>query len=239
MRQARHRADRGLRASSRSPGSPGSRACYSFFSNKVLSCGEGGLLATDDDALAEQARSLRSHAMTTGTWDRHRGHAAGYDVVGLGYNYRMDEPRAALLIARLAVAWRRTSTSDADSCAATARCSPTPTALTVPYRDEEVDESSCYVMPIMVDRAELRDPVRQHMLDEHRVQTSILYPAIHEFTAYAEQAQASLPRSELAARTELTLPLFPHLTDEEQERAVDALRDGLRRHESTPAAAAG
>ncbi len=77
------------------------------------------------------------------------------------------------------------------------------------------------------------------MLDEHRVQTSVLYPAIHEFSAYAEQAQASLPRSELAARTELTLPLFPHLTDEEQERAVDALRDGLRRHESTPAAAAG
>ena len=46
-------------------------------------------------------RSLRSHAMTSGTWDRHRGHAPGYDVVGVGYNYRMDEPRAALLTARL------------------------------------------------------------------------------------------------------------------------------------------
>ena len=169
--------------------------------------------------------------MTTGTWDRHRGHAAGYDVVGLGYNYRMDEPRAALLIARLGgleadiderrrlVRRYREMLADADG-------------VTMPYRDEEVDESSCYVMPIMVDRAELRDPVRQHMLDEHRVQTSILYPAIHEFTAYAELAQASLPRSELAARTELTLPLFPHLTDEEQDRAVDALRDGLRRYES-------
>ena len=39
--------------------------------------------------------------MTSGTWDRHRGHSAGYDVVGLGFNYRMDEPRAALLSARL------------------------------------------------------------------------------------------------------------------------------------------
>ncbi len=39
--------------------------------------------------------------MTTGTWDRHRGHAMGYDVVEVGYNYRLDEPRAALLSARL------------------------------------------------------------------------------------------------------------------------------------------
>ena len=75
--------------------------CFSFFSNKVLSCGEGGLLATDDADVAATARSLRSHAMTSGTWDRHRGHAAAYDVVGMGYNYRLDEPRAALLLARL------------------------------------------------------------------------------------------------------------------------------------------
>ena len=39
--------------------------------------------------------------MTSGTWDRHRGHAMGYDVVEVGYNYRLDEPRAALLSARL------------------------------------------------------------------------------------------------------------------------------------------
>ena len=78
------------------------RGRFSFFSNKVLSCGEGGLLATDDDDVAAFARSLRSHAMTSGTWDRHRGHAAEYDVVGLGFNYRLDEPRAALLLARLA-----------------------------------------------------------------------------------------------------------------------------------------
>ena len=79
----------------------GLAGCFSFFSNKVLGCGEGGLLATDDDGVAETVRSLRSHAMTTGTWDRHRGHQLSYDVVGLGYNYRLDEPRAALLISRL------------------------------------------------------------------------------------------------------------------------------------------
>jgi dTDP-4-amino-4,6-dideoxygalactose transaminase len=205
----------------------GTAGCFSFFSNKVLSCGEGGLLATDDDRVAETARSLRSHAMTSGTWDRHRGHSASYDVVGLGFNYRMDEPRAALLSARLPgldedVARRRSLVHRYRKLLAGVP------ALTLPYRDEEVEASSCYVMPVMVDRPKLRDPLRSFMLEERGVQTSVLYPAVHEFTAYADAARPPLPRSELAARTELTLPLYPHLTEPEQDRVVAAVADGLR-----------
>jgi dTDP-4-amino-4,6-dideoxygalactose transaminase len=203
----------------------GLAACFSFFSNKVLSCGEGGLLATEDDSVAELARNRRSHAMTSGTWDRHRGHSAGYDVVELGFNYRMDEPRAALLTSRL--------DGLADDIAARRRLVRRYRELlaglpgvTVPYRDDEVDSSSCYVMPVMVDDPELRDPLRTFMLDERRVQTSILYPAIHEFTAYAG-AGSGLERSELAARTELTLPLYPQLSESDQDRVVTALGDGL------------
>ncbi len=214
----------------------GIAGCFSFFSNKVLSCGEGGLLATDDDGVADLVRSLRSHAMTSGTWDRHRGHSAGYDVVGLGYNYRMDEPRAALLTARLAglaedIDARRRLVHRYRELL---RDMP---EITVPYNDEEVDTSSCYVMPVMVEHAELRDPLRQFMLEERRVQTSVLYPAIHEFSAYQDPQRPPLPRSELAARTELTLPLYPHLAEEDQDRVVSALRDGLRRLEAAPAAA--
>jgi dTDP-4-amino-4,6-dideoxygalactose transaminase len=206
-------------------GVTGLAACYSFFSNKVFSCGEGGLVATEDDAVAELVRSRRSHAMTSGTWDRHRGHSAGYDVLDLGFNYRMDEPRAALLSARLP--------GLADDIAARRRLVHRYRELlagidgvTVPYTDDEVDRSSCYVMPVVVDDAAVRDPLRAWMLDERRVQTSILYPAVHEFTAYAG-ATGSLPRSEHIARSELTLPLFPHLSKEDQDRVVAAVRDGL------------
>jgi dTDP-4-amino-4,6-dideoxygalactose transaminase len=209
----------------------GLAGCFSFFSNKVLSCGEGGLLATDDDNVAATARSLRSHAMTSGTWDRHRGHSTGYDVVGLGFNYRMDEPRAALLSARLPglaadIAKRRRLVHRYRSLLRDV------SGVSVPYRDGEVDESSCYVMPVIVERAELRDPLRAFMLDERRVQTSVLYPAIHEFSAYA--AGESLPQAERAARSELTLPLFPDLREEDQDRVVAALADGLRKLERTP-----
>jgi dTDP-4-amino-4,6-dideoxygalactose transaminase len=206
-------------------GPRGLAACFSFFSNKVLSCGEGGLVASDDDAVAARVRSLRSHAMTSGTWDRHRGHEADYDVVDVGFNYRLDEPRAALLSARLPglesdIASRRRLVHRYRALLREQE------GVTIPYRDEDVDRSSCYVMPIMVDDAALRDPLREYML-RRGIQTSVLYPAIHELSAYAAENSA-LPRSELAARTELTLPLYPHLADQQQDRVVAALGDGLR-----------
>jgi dTDP-4-amino-4,6-dideoxygalactose transaminase len=211
--------------SERKLGTHGLAGCFSFFSNKVFSCGEGGLLATDDDEVAELARSLRSHAMTSGTWDRHRGHSAGYDVTGLGYNYRLDEPRAALLNARLPgleddIAQRRRLVHRYR-----ARLAGIP-GVTLPYEDSDVDSSSCYVMPVMLDDGALREPLRALML-ERKVQTSVLYPAIHEFTAYADSGAGNLSRSELAARTELTLPLFPGLTEAEQDRVTAAVERGL------------
>ena len=79
----------------------------------------------------------------------------------------------------------------------------------VPYRDEDVAVSACYVMPVILEEPALRDPLRRLLLEEHRVQTSVLYPAIHEFTAYQAAGLGPLPRSELVARSRLTLPLFP------------------------------
>jgi dTDP-4-amino-4,6-dideoxygalactose transaminase len=204
-------------------GTHGLAGCFSFFSNKVLSCGEGGLLATDSDEVERLARRLRSHGMTSGTWDRHRGHAVGYDVLDLGYNYRIDEPRAALLLARLPgleddIARRRQLVHRYRSELAGLD------GVSLPFEPEAVDRSSCYVMPTLLGDPALREPLRAWML-ERGVQTSVLYPAIHEFSAYA--GAASLPRSELVARSELTLPLFPALTEAEQDRVVATLRDGL------------
>ena len=77
-------------------GTWGEVGCFSFFSNKNMTTGEGGMLTTNDAQIAARLRLLRSHGMTTLTWDRHKGHAWSYDVVAPGYNYRLDEMRAAL-----------------------------------------------------------------------------------------------------------------------------------------------
>ncbi len=59
------------------------------------------MVVTNRDDLATRIRLLRSHGMTSLTWDRHRGHAYSYDVVDLGYNYRLDEIRSALGLVQL------------------------------------------------------------------------------------------------------------------------------------------
>ena len=205
-------------------GTVGLAGAFSFFSNKIISCGEGGLLATRDARVADFARSRRSHAMTSGTWDRHRGHAMSYDVVDVGFNYRIDEPRAALLSARLPglaadVAERRRLTHLYRAAFAEVP------GVSVPYSDEQVDASSCYIMPLMLDDPELRDPLRSYLSERHAIQTTVLYPSINEFSAYT--GAPSLPRCEHAARSQVTLPLYPHLGEDRLQRVVMAVTEGL------------
>jgi dTDP-4-amino-4,6-dideoxygalactose transaminase len=207
-------------------GTWGLAGAFSFFSNKVLSVGEGGLLCTDSDEVADFARSRRSHAMTSGTWDRHRRRTDSYDVVGLGYNYRIDEPRAALLLSRLQrleedIARRRELTLRYRALLAQIE------GIVVPFEDADVPSSSCYVMPIMI-KQDGRQAQVSARLRERGIQTSIFYPSIHRFSAYrARFPDVSLPITELASRTELTLPFYPHMTDADQDRVVAALAEAL------------
>jgi dTDP-4-amino-4,6-dideoxygalactose transaminase len=208
-------------------GTFGLAGCFSLFSNKILSVGEGGLLVTDEDAVAVKAKLVRSHGMTSGTWDRHSARTDTYDVIELGWNYRIDEPRSTLALSRLP-----RLEADIERRRALVRRYREHFAelegVVVPYRDDEVAGSSCYVMPVMVDPA-LRDEVRRS-LGERGVQTSIFYPAVHEFTAYRERFPGvSLPLTELAARSEITLPLYPHLSESDQDRVVEALAAALAR----------
>ena len=208
-------------------GTWGQSGCFSFFSNKVLSVGEGGLLCTDDDDVAAFARSRRSHAMTSGTWERHNARTDTYDVVGLGFNYRLDEPRAALLLSRLGrleedIARRRELTIRYRELLGGVE------GIVVPFSGDDIAGSSCYVIPIFLERDGAQGQVSAD-LREQGIQTSIFYPAIHRFTAYrARFPDLSLPVTELASRTELTLPFYPHMTHEDQDRVVTALAEAVR-----------
>ena len=174
----------------KSLGTFGLAGAFSFFSNKVLAAGEGGLLATDDPEVAAFARSRRNHALTRGSWERHQGGPEDYDVPALGFNYRIDEPRAALLLSRL----RRLRDDVARRRELTLRyrqlLSDLP-RLIVPFSEESVATSSCYVMPVMLEDPSRQGELRIALREKHGVQTSLFYPAVHEFTAYRERYPAS------------------------------------------------
>jgi dTDP-4-amino-4,6-dideoxygalactose transaminase len=208
-------------------GTFGVSGAFSFFSNKVLAVGEGGLLATDDEDVAAFAQTRRSHAMTSVTWDRHQGRGEHYDVTGLGFNYRIDEPRSALLLSRLSrldreIERRRELTRRYRSLLAEIP------GVIVPFSDESVESSSCYILAIMLDDPARRNQVRIALREQHEVQTSVFYPSIHEFSAYRSRFPGiELPKTERAARSQVTLPLFTHMTEEQQDQVVDALRAEL------------
>jgi dTDP-4-amino-4,6-dideoxygalactose transaminase len=207
-------------------GTWGLAGAFSFFSNKVLSVGEGGLVCTDSDEVAAHVRSRRSHCMTSGTWDRHSGRTDTYDVVGLGFNYRLDEPRSALLSSRLdrlqaEIERRRELTLRYRSLLAQVD------GIVVPFADDDVPTSSCYVIPIMLEQDGRQTQVSAS-LRERGIQTSIFYPSIHRFTAYRQRFPGvSLPITELASRTELTLPFYPHMSHDDQDRVVTALAEAV------------
>lgn len=202
--------------------------CFSFFSNKNLSTGEGGMLVTDQDALAERLRILRSHGMTSLTWDRHKGHAYSYDVVDLGYNYRIDEIRAALGIVQLG----KLKANNDRRKEITHRYwqELESTSLELPFCSLEPQpdyEPAYHIFPVLLpegtDRKAFMDSMRSA-----GVQTSIHYPPIHQFTYYRQRfPEVSLPRTEVLAVREVTLPLYPGMKDAQIEIVVQAVRTAL------------
>ena len=216
-------------------GSFGRVGCFSFFSNKNLPVGEGGMIVTDDHDVAAQLRLLRSHGMTTLTWDRHRGHASTYDVVTEGFNVRMDELRAAIALVQLR---RLPAANDARRRVAARYREGLGGArgiqLPFPSADEQAQSSHHLAVALMPEGVD-RDGIRAG-LAEQRIQTSLHYPPIHRFSAYADQAsRRPLPRTEDAANRLVTLPLYPHLRDEQVDAVVDALVNALGEYGGAPA----
>ena len=206
-------------------GSWGEIGCFSFFSNNNLSTGEGGMLVTDSDALADKARLLRSHGMTSMTLDRHKGRAFSYDVVGLGYNYRIDELRSALGLVQLdklpAGNTRRKALTEKYWAALES------TSLTLPFLDSG-GESSYHIMPVVLPDGLSREGFMT-ALKQKGVQSSIHYPPIHQFTEFAVSREyQNLEQSESAVLREVTLPLYPGMTDDQCDLVINSVRSALK-----------
>jgi len=209
----------------RACGGFGDVGCFSFFSNKNLPVGEGGMMVTSDEELAARVRLLRSHGMTTLTWDRHRGHAAGYDVLFPGFNYRLDELRAALGSVQL----RRLRERNAARAAHVRRYRAAldgSEGLVVPFSDDEA--ASHHLAVVVLPHGVVREDVRAQ-LAAAGIQTSVHYPPIHEFTAFATNGKRRpLPQTEAIGRRLLTLPLYPHMTPGQVDAVAEALVAALK-----------
>jgi dTDP-4-amino-4,6-dideoxygalactose transaminase len=222
LEDAAHAA--GSRVGGRHLGTFGLAAAFSFFSNKNLGIGEGGMAITDDDALAERIRLLRSHGMTTLSWDRHRGHATTDDVVALGFNYRIDEPRAALAEQRLRrLDDENLSRARLDDRYRRALAEVPGLEPALPPVADAVQAH--HLFTVVAEPGVDRDRVRAELADRG-VQTSIHYPPVHGFSIYAGGGW-DLPVTEAYSSRALTLPMFGHMTDAQQDLVVESLASAV------------
>lgn len=194
-------------------GTIGDIGCFSFFSNKNISTGEGGMLVTNDPAYDQLAKLLRSHGMTTMSYQRASGHATEYDVVRLGYNYRMDDIRAAIGLVQLDKLRNdleiraRVRTWYLNNLAEFAD-------LIIPFSNHSGFVSN-YIFPIVLRNVnrDKRDYIRGE-LHKAGIQTSVHYPPLHLFSSFSEFS-IPLKRTEIACESLITLPMFARLNETE------------------------
>lgn len=210
--------------------------CFSFFSNKNMTTGEGGMMVTNDDSVAERLRLLRSHGMTTLTWDRHKGHSFSYDVVETGYNYRIDEIRAALGLVQLGKLESNNARRRELSALYRKELHGACPSVQIPFSSHP-GISSAHIMPVLLpgncNRARFMEAMKNQ-----GVQTSIHYPPIHRFSAYRrvnDPAAFSLPVTEEAAAHEVTLPLYAGMRNEDVTFVVQAVRQAVLEVNRIPA----
>jgi len=207
-------------------GTCGVAAALSFYGNKNMTTAEGGAIIASDKQLLEKMRKLRGHGLTSGTFQRHSGSNPGYDMVMLGFNYRMDELRAAIGIVQLKHlnAWNQKRKNL--TIAYRSLLEDLVPDVVVPFRDNEV--SSYHIMPVVLpDGTDRASVIRS--LREAGIQTTIHYPPAHLFSYYRERwPSLELPVTENYARRELTLPLFPRLEATHLERISRALAKSVR-----------
>ena len=215
----------GAKYKGQSCGTFGDYGCFSFFTNKNLSVGEGGMITTKDSVLEQQAKYFRSHGMTALTLDRHKGRAITYDVVQSGLNYRIDEMRSALGLIQL----DKLPAANAQRKVLVERYVSKLEGLSgfsLPFLNIGNTEPVYHIFPILldsnVDRVNLIGKLK-----EFGIQTSIHYPAIGTFTAFKDIGLNNSPLAQDISKRELTLPLYPTMSIEEVDLVVECLKKAL------------
>ena len=190
----------------RKAGAWGALACFSFYPTKNLGAlGDGGLVATDDPALAERVRALRQY-----------GWAAKYQVtLAGGGNSRLDELQAAVLLAKLPHLERANAERRAIAQRYNAAFAGLPLRLPPSMGDD-------YVAHLYVVRTPQRADLQAH-LARHGVACDVHYP-VPDHRQPVRSSEVSLPITEAACAEVLSLPCYPGLTGSQIEQVIEAVR---------------
>lgn len=203
-------------------GTFGELGCFSFYSNKNLSTGEGGMLVTDNDEHAERARLLRAHGMTTSARQRHEGQEF-YEVLEHGFNYRMDDLRSCLGLVQLKKLPERIKRRHEIASRYRNQLS-NQKGLRLP-ENERKPSSVHHLFVVLLDEGIDRAGFRSHMR-KLGVDTSMHYPPVHMFKGFHEEG-ISLPVTENVGKHSVSLPIFNQISNEQIDYVCNAVSISL------------
>jgi dTDP-4-amino-4,6-dideoxygalactose transaminase len=222
------------RLNGRMVGCFGDVTCFSFYANKTITTGEGGMLVTNDEAVHRRAKTMRLHGINCDIWDRFTSATASweYDVVAPGFKYNMPDINAAIGLAQLERAGAMRAQRQ--------RCFEYYMrnlggldCVDLPVVHGSLDDHSCHLFWLVLKESA---PVTRNrlieLLGEAGIGTSVHYKPLHRMTYYRERYQLNekcFPNAERHWRGCLSLPMYPGLSNEELEYVVAAVRRALGR----------
>jgi dTDP-4-amino-4,6-dideoxygalactose transaminase len=223
------------RCGSRMVGSLGDATCFSFYANKTITTGEGGMLTTDDEAIAARAKIMRLHGIDCDAWSRNNRSTSGkpsweYDIVAPGFKYNMADINAAIGLAQLqrvrAMRVRRQQIAARYfDRLADLGCIDLP-LVRVPSEDHAWH---LFVIVVRPTAPMLRNRLIER-LDERGIGTSVTYKPLHRMSYYRDRYglnASHFPEAERIWHGCLALPIYPSLTDDEVDYICDTLHELL------------
>ena len=207
--------------------------CFSFYANKTITTGEGGMVTTDDDALAARIRLMRLHGIDRDAWNRYRSDrpAWQYDILAAGYKYNLPDLASAVGIGQLERSPAMHASRVRLAVRYLERLAGLRAKLRLPACPADPSEHSWHLFPVRLTPAAGvgRDEFIQRLADRG-VGTSVHYRPLHRMTYYADLTKAraaDLPVGEDWGATTVSLPLFSSMTDTEQDAVLEAVHAEL------------
>jgi dTDP-4-amino-4,6-dideoxygalactose transaminase len=222
------------RTGGKTVGAIGDVTCFSFYANKTLTTAEGGMLTTDDEAIATRVKRMRLHGIDRDIWDRFTSPVPSweYDVVAPGYKYNMPDLNAAIGLAQLehAAAMR----DGRERCARfyLARLHGL-RGLDLPLVHAKSADHAWHLFVVVVtEEAAVGRNRLIELLSERGIGTSVHYKPLHRLTYYRQRyglEAADFPNAERIWRGCVSLPIYPGLSTDELEYVGASLEDILGR----------
>ncbi|WUI00782.1 DegT/DnrJ/EryC1/StrS aminotransferase family protein [Spirillospora sp. NBC_00431] len=209
-------------------GSESYAACFSFYATKNMPIGEGGAVASSDQEFADRIRAMRLHGMSKDSWKRYLpGGSWRYDVKTVGLKANMTDVQAAIGRVQLAAlpGWQERRAEIVAAYDEALRGLP---GLVLPQRNLDGVRHAWHLYQI---RVQDRDAISGE-LEAAGVATSVHFIPANQMTAYQEiigaDECARVPVTDRVGEELLSLPLYPGLTADGQDRVVSALTEALR-----------